>query len=119
VIITAAAATVPPFLNFLIRPPGFEPQDLFTVRVNHRWADGGLVGDPNRAERMDAVLDVMDGLPHVQSAAAALALPFGEPVGASEFWRRHQIEGHDWAVGTGLFETEAKCHDLHEQLRPP
>jgi hypothetical protein len=87
VIITAAAATVPPFLNFLIRPPGFEPQDLFTVRVNHRWADGGLVGDPNRAERMDAVLDVMDGVPHVQSAAAALALPFGEPVGASEFWR--------------------------------
>lgn len=100
-----ALTTVPPVLNVLLRGPGFDQSDMFALSVGHRWSLDGVLPLEDRTPRIRTILNVTEGLPHVERAAAALGTPFVESNGGSDFWRTRARDGDEWAIGVGLFET--------------
>jgi predicted permease len=101
-LITAVAAvTVPPFVGFLLRPPGFDARDLFTIAVNHGW-DGPALGARRGTDRIAAIGSVFDSLPRVTNWAPAAVPPFAESLDGG-FWKARGLEGARFFVGEGMF----------------
>jgi predicted permease len=103
-LVVGASGTVPGFLALLLKSPGFDANDLFIVSVNHGVAATKAEEIDARGQRVRSVLDVVRAVPHVESAAAALAIPFryGD---SSDFWKTRGMDGSEWAVSAGMFET--------------
>jgi putative ABC transport system permease protein len=103
-LVVGASGTVPGFLALLLKSPGFDASDLFIVSVNHGASANKAEEIDARGQRVMSVLDVIRAMPHVESAAAALAIPFRYG-GSSDFWKVRGMDGSEWAVGARMFET--------------
>jgi putative ABC transport system permease protein len=109
-LVVGAAITVPAFVELLIKSPGFDPRDLYTVQVGHGAAmtpseDSTPGESTKRAERASLILEAMRAVPHVQRADVVLQVPFGGFSSAGAMWKAHGLEGNQWAVGADFFET--------------
>ena len=109
-VIVGAAATVPGFVRLLLLPPGYDARDLYTIAVGRSRDDQLSAPGPARLARIRSVLEVVSSAPNVAQAAVAFRepwnLPFQVPPEAETgFWDPHGGVGHDWALGSGVFQT--------------
>lgn len=102
-LVTGAATTVRSFLGLVYISPGFDVADLAHVMVQH-----GARPDqsPYLAPRIDGILEVVRGMPGVESAAVTSLLQIGRgQSGGHAFWATRGINGDHPAVGGGFFRT--------------
>lgn len=103
VALVLAFATVPQFLSLVVQRPGFAPDDLFVVTVNH--GAGADYGEQQRSRRVRAITEALNGQPGVVSSAAVFWVPFYNSGSDNTFWEQHGIQGSIWAVDAGVFKT--------------
>jgi predicted permease len=104
VLVTAAGHTVPTFARMLWQSPGFDPDDLFVVQVNHDWSSE--LSPAHSPLRVSNVLEAVSEIDGVVSSAAAASSPLELQSGESrEFWKARGQTGDVRAVSHSFFET--------------
>jgi putative ABC transport system permease protein len=106
ILLVGALATVPGFVQFLLKSPGFEPTDLFVVSLPSASSYAGSVHEHMRHGL--AALEAVRGLPGVVSAGLSAEDPLsGQSWGDRPFWTRRGFDGREFAASVGFFETLA------------
>ena len=104
-VVSGGAAEVPRFADMLLRSPGFQSRDLFTLTVGHGFPgfnDREASGRPVRVRR---ILEQIREMPNVRDAGASLALPFGPSVGQPlRLVSDSLVSGHVFWISDGVLE---------------
>jgi hypothetical protein len=104
-LVLGASATVPRFVNLLVKDPGYDAKDLYAIDVNHNWSVDRPLDDSDRAGRVRTILEVLQSFPGVVAAGATLGSPIGEAVSESPFWMPYGVTGEQWGISGGLLHT--------------
>jgi predicted permease len=99
-LVVCAGVTVPTFASLALQGWGYEFENLYVASVGHGASQETLQQTDSR--RVDTILDVVEGLPGVQGAAAGLILPL-ERDRPTAFWRERGISLSHWNVTPQLF----------------
>lgn len=102
-LVLGAAVTVHSFLGLLLRPTGFDSQNLYALAVYTPQPAGRTPPTSYEPERVRAILDVVRPTPGVETAGAVTLLPIGYHAIADPFWKARNLHGGEWGVGAGFF----------------
>jgi hypothetical protein len=98
---------VPGFLSLLYGFPGYHPQDLYRLAVNHGDVDGSLDRETyyatelaTRSARASLVLDTLRDVPHIRSAGVSLPA-----TSVHAFWQARNVDGNGLGISEGWLET--------------
>jgi hypothetical protein len=102
-LVLAAALTVRNLLGLVLRPNGFDPQNLYELSVEHGHPTAPGAPKYYDVERVRGVLDVVRHAEGVAAAGAATFMPVGYSTGDDPFWQSRQRHGGEWGIGAGFF----------------
>lgn len=102
-LVAGAAITVLSFLGLVLKSPGYEPDGLQAINVQHGWSKEQTTYLPSRVQ---TAVDTIRAFPGVRDAGAVSLMPVGTRRGGQdEFWKSRGVDGARLGVGGRFFAT--------------